>query len=76
MRDWLDEVISDDLIAVYEGLFFTEDAVAVAARTAPHAPDATNAALLAFLRSLRTVAAELPNEVWAQISPQKSARVY
>jgi hypothetical protein len=40
------------------------------------APDATNAALLAFLRSLRTVAAELPNEVWAQISPQKSARVY
>ena len=27
MRDWLDEVISDDLIAVYEGLFFTEDAL-------------------------------------------------
>ena len=27
MRDWLGEVISDDLIAVYEGLFFTEDAL-------------------------------------------------
>ena len=27
MRNWLDEVISNDLIAVYEGLFFTEDAV-------------------------------------------------
>jgi hypothetical protein len=27
MRDWLGKVISDDLIAVYEGLFFTEDAL-------------------------------------------------
>jgi hypothetical protein len=27
MSDWLGEVIGDDLIAVYEGLFFTEDAV-------------------------------------------------
>jgi len=27
MRDWLDGVISSDLIAVYEGLFFTEDAL-------------------------------------------------
>jgi hypothetical protein len=27
MRDWLGEVIGDDLIAVYEGLFFTEDAL-------------------------------------------------
>jgi hypothetical protein len=27
MRDWLGEVISNDLIAVYEGLFFTEDAL-------------------------------------------------
>lgn len=27
MRDWLGEVISSDLIAVYEGLFFTEDAL-------------------------------------------------
>jgi hypothetical protein len=27
MRDWLGEVISDDFIAVYEGLFFTEDAL-------------------------------------------------
>jgi hypothetical protein len=26
MRDWMGEVISDDFIAVYEGLFFTEDA--------------------------------------------------
>jgi hypothetical protein len=25
MSDWLGEVIGDDLIAVYEGLFFTED---------------------------------------------------
>ena len=25
--DWLGEVISSDLIAVYEGLFFTEDAL-------------------------------------------------
>src|SRR5580704_9169302 len=27
MRDWLDGVISSDLIAVYEGLSFTEDAL-------------------------------------------------
>jgi hypothetical protein len=27
MSDWLSDVIGDDLIAVYEGLFFTEDAV-------------------------------------------------
>jgi hypothetical protein len=27
MSDWLGEVIGDDLIAVYEGLFFTEDAL-------------------------------------------------
>jgi len=27
MRDWLDEVISDDLISVYEGFLFTEDAL-------------------------------------------------
>ena len=27
MRDWMGEVISDDLMAVYEGLFFTEDAL-------------------------------------------------
>jgi hypothetical protein len=27
MRDWLGDVISSDLIAVYEGLFFTEDAL-------------------------------------------------
>jgi hypothetical protein len=27
MRNWLGEVISDDLIAVYEGLFFTVDAL-------------------------------------------------
>jgi hypothetical protein len=27
MRDWLTEVIGDDLIAVYEGLYFTVDAL-------------------------------------------------
>ena len=27
MSDWLSDVIGDDLIAVYEGLYFTEDAV-------------------------------------------------
>jgi hypothetical protein len=27
MRDWLGEVVGEDLIAVYEGLFFTEDAL-------------------------------------------------
>lgn len=27
MSDWLGEVIGDDLFAVYEGLFFTEDAL-------------------------------------------------
>jgi hypothetical protein len=27
MSDWLGEVIGDDLIAVYEGLYFTEDAL-------------------------------------------------
>ena len=27
MRDWLGDVISSDLIAVFEGLFFTEDAL-------------------------------------------------
>jgi hypothetical protein len=27
MRDWLVEVISSDLFAVYEGLYFTEDAL-------------------------------------------------
>jgi hypothetical protein len=27
MRDWLGQVIGDDLIALYEGLFFTEDAL-------------------------------------------------
>jgi hypothetical protein len=27
MRNWLGEVVGDDLIAVYEGLFFTEDAL-------------------------------------------------
>ncbi|SRR6266576_5902925 len=27
MRDWLGEVISNELITVYEGLFFTEDAL-------------------------------------------------
>ena len=28
MSDWLSDVIGNDLIAVYEGLYFTEDAVA------------------------------------------------
>ncbi len=27
MSDWLSEVIGDDLIAIYEGLYFTEDAL-------------------------------------------------
>jgi hypothetical protein len=27
MRDWLDDVISDDLMAISDGLFFTEDAL-------------------------------------------------
>jgi hypothetical protein len=27
MRDWLGEVVGDDLVAVYKGLFFTEDAL-------------------------------------------------
>jgi hypothetical protein len=27
MSDWLGEVVADDLVAVYEGLFFTEDAL-------------------------------------------------
>jgi hypothetical protein len=27
MPDWLSDVIGDDLIAVYEGLYLTEDAV-------------------------------------------------
>ena len=28
MSDWLSDVIGNDLIAIYEGLYFTEDAVA------------------------------------------------
>ncbi len=27
MSDWLSDVIGDDLITVYEGLYFTEDAL-------------------------------------------------
>ena len=36
MSDWLSDVIGNDLIAVYEGLYFTEDALAMAPGKASH----------------------------------------
>ena len=55
MRNWLGEVISDDLIAVYEGLFFTEDAL-LWLRELPH----TFAELRA--RDLRWLAANVDDQ--------------